>query len=302
MDWSDVPHLLALARGRTLAAAASSTGTDPTTVRRRIDALEASLGARLIARAPHGWRLTRAGEAAVAAAQRAEAAIADLERAAAGSATEIRGRVRITTVEVLASRVLAPVLPRLHARHPALQIDLITTTRVLDLQAGDADIALRTIRPTRAGIRRRRLVTFSERPYVARSFLEARGLDPADVTTLDGLPVVLLLGPGDHGWLAGLGDAEVVLRSTSADAAYQAIRRGLGIGLVPEVVGQLDHRLVPLPELPASGHRELWLACPEDLADVARVRAVMDFLAESLPARATGQRPATRSASRTAPS
>ncbi len=297
MEWSDVPHLLALARSGTLSAAARATGTDPTTVRRRIDALEESLGARLVVRSPQGWRLTRAGEAAVAAAQRAESALADLERAAAGSATEVRGRVRITTVEVLASRILAPVLPRLQARHPDLQVDLITTNRVLDLQAGEADIGLRMIRPTRAGVRRRRLATFAERPYAARSFLEARGLDPAEVTSLDGLPVVLLLGPGDHSWLAGLGDARVVLRSTSADASYQALRRGLGVGLVPEVVGDMDRRLVRLPALPASGSRELWLACPEDLADVARVRAVMDFLAEVLPARAAF----TTGASRTAP-
>jgi DNA-binding transcriptional LysR family regulator len=289
MDWSDVPHLLALSRGGTLAAAARATGTDATTVRRRIDALEAGLGARLVVRAPGGWRLTRAGEAAIAAAQRAEAAMADLQRAAAGTATEVRGLVRLTTVSVLASRLVAPVLPRLHARHPDLEIELITSTRVLDLQAGEADVGLRTVRPTRAGVRHRRLATFSARPYVGESFLRDRGLEPGEITSLDGLPVVLLMGPGDGRWIEGAGDARVVLRTTSPEAAHQAIRRGLGVGVVADVVGERDHRLVALPGLPVAGHRDLWLACPEDLADVARVRAVMDFLAEVLPERARGR-------------
>lgn len=100
---------------------------------------------------------------------------------------------------------------------------------------------------------------------------------------------MLLLGPGDHRWLEGLGDARVVLRTTSAEAAHQAVRRGLGVGLVADVVGERDRRLVALPGLPVASPRDLWLACPEDLADVARVRAVMDFLAEVLPARALGR-------------
>ncbi len=284
MDWRDVPHLLALARAGNLAQAARATGTDPTTVRRRIDALEKELGAQLVVRGNHGWRLTDAGKAAVSAARRAEAAMNELAQVASGSATEVRGRVRIATVEVIGSRLIMPILPRLMERHPGLTVDLLCSTRVLDLVAGEADVALRTVRPTQAAVRCRRLASVVERPYASTRLLERLGIRAEDITSLDGMPVALLLGPSDAPWMARLGEPEVVMRTTSASIGVQAIRRGLAVGLVPDVVAAMDDRLVPLTNLDVPRRvRDLWLACPESLAHVARVRAVMDYLAERVP-------------------
>jgi len=288
VEWGHVPHLLALAREGTLSAAARSLGTDPTTVRRRLDALERELGARLVLRGPDGWRLTAAGERAVAAAARAESALADFSRAAAGSATEVEGRVRITTIEVLATRIIVPSLVGLRERHPRLTVDLWCGARMLDLLKGEADVAVRTVRPQAGAYRCRRLATVVERPYASRSLLERLDVDPHSVQDLCTLPVVLLLGPGDHEWTRPLGDPDVAMRSTSATAALQAVRAGLGAGMLADVLADPDPELVRLEGLPVAKERELWLVCPEDLADVARVRAVLDHLVEIVPARASG--------------
>ncbi|MCB9745198.1 MAG: LysR family transcriptional regulator [Alphaproteobacteria bacterium] len=280
MNWDDLRFLLALSREGTLTRAARTLRTDATTVRRRVDRLEADLDAVLVLRSGEGWRLTQAGEQAALAGARAEAAVAELRRQTRGSASEVQGRVRLTTVEVLATRLIVPHLRRLRAQHPALSVDLLCTNRTLDLNRGEADVALRMVRPTSGSLRVRRLAEVRERPYVARRLLDRLGFSPKEVRSLDALDVVLMMGTGDHRWTLGLGEAHVAARSTSASAHYVAVQAGLGVGMLADVMAREDPELVPLPGLEVERSRPLWLLCPEELAEVARVRAVMDFVTE----------------------
>ena len=72
MNWDDTRIFLALTRAPSLRAAARSLGVDQATVGRRLNALEAELGAKLFLRAKDGYLLTAAGETALAAARRME--------------------------------------------------------------------------------------------------------------------------------------------------------------------------------------------------------------------------------------
>ena len=73
--WDDVRVFLALWRGRTLTAAATSLKVNPSTIGRRIDALETAIGARLFDRSPDGVSPTPAGEQLLMHAERVEAAM-----------------------------------------------------------------------------------------------------------------------------------------------------------------------------------------------------------------------------------
>src|SRR5206468_3762474 len=61
-DWDDLRFFLAAARAGTLSAAATALGVEPSTVGRRLEALEASLGTRLFRRSQRGYVLTEAGQ------------------------------------------------------------------------------------------------------------------------------------------------------------------------------------------------------------------------------------------------
>ena len=78
MNWDDTRIFLALTRAPSLRAAARSLGVDQATVGRRLNALEAELGAKLFLRAKDGYLLTAAGETALGAARRMESAALDL--------------------------------------------------------------------------------------------------------------------------------------------------------------------------------------------------------------------------------
>ena len=125
MEWSDLRHVLAAARAGTLAAAARRLGVNQTTVSRRIAAAEAALGVRLFDRVDGMLRPTREGEAAVARAAQIEREVEALARGIGGADAAPAGVVRLTTVPILANRLLVPAVPKLHAAYPLLQIELI---------------------------------------------------------------------------------------------------------------------------------------------------------------------------------
>ena len=72
MDWDHFRVFLAVARSGQLSAAARRLGVNHTTVARRLDAMEAELGATLFERRPTGCVLTEAGERLIPLAERIE--------------------------------------------------------------------------------------------------------------------------------------------------------------------------------------------------------------------------------------
>lgn len=279
-DWDDLRFLLAVHREGSLVAAGRRLRVDATTVGRRIAALERGLKTKLVGRSGASLVLTPTGHRVAEAAERAEHAVIEAERLASGDGDTPSGRVRLTTLQDVADALVLPVLPELKRRWPAVRVDLWCTARILDLVAGEADLSVRVGRPTEPDLVARRLCTLVERPHVARSWLEERGLAPSDVVDLDGHAVLLLLI--EERWTDGLGQARPALRASAMSTLIAAARLGMGIVMAPEALAQPFTELVPLPSLPVTRERTLWLAMPQDLAAVPRVRVVADLLVETL--------------------
>ncbi len=156
MDWQDIPHFLALARGGTLSAAARALRVNHATVSRRVAALEERLGAPLFERTPAGYVLTAAGRGVLARAEAMEAAAAAIPEAV-GADGAVTGIVRVTLARVLADGFVACRLAPLLAAHPGLEVGLAAESRTLSLARREADIALRLARPRRGALLARRV-------------------------------------------------------------------------------------------------------------------------------------------------
>lgn len=275
LDWSDLRIVLGLARFGTLAEAARRLRIDPTTVARRITKAEAALGVRLFDRVEGVWRPTGAGASAAAAAERMEGEAGGLAEALAGADTRVAGTVRLTAVPLLVDRVLIPALPALLARHSDLILELIAEPRSLSLTRREADLALRLARPTgEQATLARRIGRLAYAAY-APAGVDAAGLPwigyddsmadlpPArrtsELAARDGVP------------LAGL-------RVNDGGGLLQAIRAGIGRGVLPRPVGDRAGGLVRLDDPDAALERELWLLVHPELRGLARIRAVVEWL------------------------
>lgn len=281
-DWDDLRFLLAVHRGGSLAGASRTLRVDATTVGRRVDQAEAHLGAPVFVRQRGAWRPTALGAEVLRAAERAERAVQEAAQAAREAGSTPSGRVRLTTVEAVATWLVPQVLPDLQARWPHVELELSTTTRVLDLARGEADLAIRVGRPREPDLVARRLGGFTERPYASRTWLSERGLEPGRLASLDGVPVCVMPGTGQRADLARLGASRVVLRSSSTRALIEAVAHGGGVGLLPSRLVAGDDRVVHLDGLGVERRRDLWLVFREEVGRTPAVRAVVDLLTERL--------------------
>ncbi|WP_374547372.1 LysR family transcriptional regulator, partial [Rhodoblastus sp.] len=143
IDWNDVRYALAVARGGSLAAAARALNVDQTTVARRLRMLEACVGAALFERLKGRFAPTPAGETLMERGLRIEQEIAALRHLGSDNEAQIRGVVRLTAIEAIISHYLARNLAELRARHPELAVELIGSSRNLDLSCREADLAIR---------------------------------------------------------------------------------------------------------------------------------------------------------------
>jgi len=287
LDWNDLRYFLAVARTGSTLAAGRSLRVSQTTAARRVTALEAALGLTLFERRSTGYVLTPAGEALMETACAMEAAAGRFADAAAAQGREIGGTVRLTTDEIFAVTILAPMLRDLHERHPAIRIELDTTEEKRDLGAGQADVALRSSKgPTDAGLVGRRVASDNWTIYCSRDYAAAHGC-PRRRRELAGHNFIGGGSPGVwqvyRAWLDrnGLTDA-VAMQHDSSSGMLSAVRAGFGLAVLPCMVADADPDLIQCLPPDPDNERELWLLTHERLRHTPRIRAVLDFLYERL--------------------
>lgn len=282
MDWDDLRHFLAAYRSGSLAGAARALGCEYTTVGRRIAALEAALGTTLFKRTPEGLTPTPAATELMPLAEQIEQATHTIARRAAGHDERIEGVVRLTCAEGF-SAYIVDQLADLRTRHPDLTVEVIADLRSLDLLRGEADLALRLTPSTQQDLVTRALCEMPWRMVATAAYVARRGV-PSPLTDLHGHEVVgfddaLVTIPGAR-WLADHGEgATVVCRGNSVHAVRDAAAAGLGLTVLPHFFAARDPRLQRLSE-EVLGARTMTLVVHPALTQVARVRAVMDFLVE----------------------
>lgn len=279
MDWDDVRSFLAIARARSLSGAARDLGVRQSTMSRRLDALEAKAGARLLQRTPAGYELTALGEAILGNAERMEAEAIAVDRIVQGRDVELTGTVRVTTVEFIAEQLLPQVINRLHARYPGIAVDVLSDTRSLNLSRREADLAIRMTRFEGNQLVSRKLATAASGLYVSEGYLAAHGTmssghDHAVVTVLEDqahLP--------EQRWLeAQLPRARVALRSNNRTVQCEAVQMGLGAACLPCIMTERYPGLIRMPDTAFGPDREVWIGVHADLRHMPRIRAVIDAL------------------------
>jgi DNA-binding transcriptional LysR family regulator len=164
---ADMRLFAALAEHASFVRAARALRVPPSTLSRRIAALEAALGVRLVHRTTRSFALTAAGEqfaarctAVAELAERAEREIRDLEGADAG-------RVRLTAPVLLGEALLGPIVADLRIHHPRITLDIVLLDRRVDLFAEGFDLAIRIGALADSSLVTRSLGTASVRAYAS---------------------------------------------------------------------------------------------------------------------------------------
>lgn len=275
--------------------AARRAGVSPGQVSKTISALEDQVSARLFERTTRAVRLTAEGEARL---EPARALIEAAGRLRTGEETgdALVGTIRISAPVIYGARILSPLIGQFLNRNPGLSVRLTLTDHRSDLVADGLDMALRIGTLSDSSLRGRKLSTVALRLLASPALIEDRER-PRSPAALAALPCVIDLNlPEPRRWtFMRDGDSETVridgrLETDSAEVVLQAVSAGVGVGLVPDFClgpDRLAGLVTLLPEWEAPA-RDVWLLWPSGRHLAPRTRALVDYLASTLPAMQAG--------------
>ena len=185
-------------------------------------------------------------------------------------------QVRISAPPSVAARIIAPQIAQFHQAFPHITLILSGESAIAELDRGDAEVAVRMVRPQqpdllvqRIGMMRYALYATPQHaalPEAARAFIAYDHHYQHQ--------------PHQQWLLLLLQGRPVVFEASDLFSLQEAARSGLGAVVLPTFVADNDPELVVLPTAIAAPTRELWLVTYPDLARSVAVRAVMTFLAD----------------------
>ncbi|MEN0066498.1 MAG: LysR family transcriptional regulator [Myxococcota bacterium] len=283
LDWDDLRTVLEVHREGTLTHAATRLAVTRTTVGRRLKQAEERLGVRLFDRTPEGLSVTEAGHDLVQTALRVEEEVLASENRLLGRKTDLRGPLRITTVDFV-YEAIAPVFASFVERYPSVEVTVLDEESPASLLRREADIALRVGNKPAEHLVGRRLLRLRFAVYAARSLADrvGPGASLADWPWLHWDERKEEARWFDH-WLAEQAPgARVVMRCSTFPVLRRSIRAGIGVLFLPKNLGDADPDLVPIGKDLEGEDREVWALTLADLRPNPRVRAFMDHAYDAL--------------------
>jgi DNA-binding transcriptional LysR family regulator len=145
LDWDHVRVFLATMRAKSLRSAAEQLRLSHPTARRRLGALEEQLGLRLFDRRRDGLHPTLEASDLLHAAEAVEVAMEALGRVAQAADPALRGPVRVTVPDLVATDLLMPDFVEFARRWPQIELEIDPTYTLANLDRGDADVAIRSM-------------------------------------------------------------------------------------------------------------------------------------------------------------
>jgi DNA-binding transcriptional LysR family regulator len=289
INWDNLRVFLAVARSRSALESAAALKLDHSTITRRLKKLESKLesdiGSQLFDRSPQGHVLTPIGQRLLGSVEEIERTLARVDSKIGGDNQVLTGHVRLGATEGFGSAFLAPHLADFCARHPSIEVDLLAVPRFVNLSKREADLAVSIERP-RAGsfvvckLSDYRLAVYGTREYLRQHPPIRRPTDLAahrfigyvdELAFSAELRYLQKITPG----------ARVALRSTSIVAQMQAVRRGHALGVLPCFLAAGHDDLERVLSDEASVVRTFWMYAPKAQREIARVRALWDYLRDA---------------------
>jgi DNA-binding transcriptional LysR family regulator len=287
MELDDIRALVEVVNAGGFVKAASRLGVSKSIVSRRIARLEAELGTRLLHRNTRGIGPTDAGSDLAARGERILSDVADARDAVAGHHSEMVGRFRIALPLSFGIRHMTPVLAKLHAEHPRLEIDVCYSDTAVDLLAGRFDAAVRIGRLKGSTLVARRIAPVSLIVVASPAYVERHGapVRPADLAKHKCL---IYSGPPQRQtWQFRVGKKRVTVspdglfHSDNGEGLVGAAEAGIGIAALPDFIvsdGLRTGRLVRLLEDFPLQEGAVYVVRPPSRTVPAKVRVLTDVM------------------------
>lgn len=285
-DWNRAKAFLVTAQEGSLSAAARALGMSQPTLGRQVAALEKELGVILFERVGYKFMLTPSGLALLEHVQAMADVAAKVSLVASGQSQSIEGTVCISASEVHAVFLLPPIIAKIRRLAPKIHIEIVATSKVSDLRQREADIAIRNFRPTQLELIAKKVKDSVAHFYASTAYVASLGesfdlerLNKADFISFDGSGT-LLTRLNAMGLKLTKDNFPIITESYLTH--WELVKQGLGIGIMPEEIGDAEPKVARVPAGIEPFQFPMWLTTHRELNTNRRVRMVFDLLAQEL--------------------
>jgi len=288
MDWDKLKVFHAAAEAGSFTHAGEQLGLSQSAVSRQVSALEQELSVSLFHRHARGLILTEQGDLLFRTAHDVFMQLQAARAKLTDSRERPTGVLKVTTTPGLGIHWLIPRLGEFTALYPDMKISIIITDEELDLSMREADVAIRSRKPTQPDLIQRKLFSLGMHAYCSPEYIKRFGT-PRSLSDLDSHRIVLLtdmnMSPHFHNrtWLIeaarnGSPPREPYFKVNSILGLVQACEHGLGIAALPDYLVEDNNSVVQLFGESDSIQYDTYFIYPEELKNVARVQVFRDFV------------------------
>jgi len=273
MNWDDLRFFLALAREGTVSGAGRALAVKHTTVARRISALEDQLGSRLFDRLASGYAMTQVAENLYQHALSMEEVAQAADREVFGMDAQLSGTLKLASSYDLFTRLITPRLCEFTEQYPSIDIELLSSTGLVDLSNRQADIALRISPKPPDYLIGKKVLPLSHGIYGSDRYLKKKRVNEK-----------LILWEHERNTPEWVNDhfsgARVVVRANDIMTKMEAVKNHMGLARLPCYVADAEPSLRRLDVTLMPSNWGVWVLSHVDLRSTARVRVCREFLIE----------------------
>ncbi|RMQ45542.1 Transcriptional regulator [Pseudomonas cichorii] len=286
----DLSFFYLLANQGSLAATARELGITPPAVSKRLSALEARFGVRLVNRTTRSMSLTTEGELYFSHAARILTQIDEVEQLVSSSRATPKGLIRVNASLGFGRRHIGPALAAFFSRYPEVEIQLEISDHPLDLATHGFDLGIRFGTLPDAAFHARKIASNRRLLCASPLYLERHGV-PQRLSDLQQHNCIFLRqNETPHGvWSFTNGGKTQNIKVRGAlgcndgEVALNWALEGYGILLraewdIARYVRSGRLRLVLEDQTPTRA--DVYAVYPQQLHLSARVRSLIDFLVE----------------------
>lgn len=287
LDWDKLRVFHAAAEAGSFTHAAETLHLSQSAISRQVSALEHDVGVPLFNRHARGLVLTEQGEMLFRTAHDVLMKLESIKSRLAETKDRPSGVLRVTTTVGLGTGWLTERSKEFLDLYPEINLQLVLTNEELDLTMRQADCAVRLREPSQPDLIQRRLFTVHLHAFASQGYVDKHGA-PKSVPDLDDHRIVTF-GEPVPSYLSGLNALETVgkpegqrrtavLQINDLMSIMRAVRRGVGIAMLPDYMAGKDSGMVPvLTELEGPSF-DTFFVYPEAMKNQAKLKAFRDFM------------------------
>lgn len=287
MDWDKLRVFHAVAEAGSFTHAGDKLNLSQSAVSRQISALEESVHAPLFHRHARGLILTEQGELLHQTVRDVFHKLAMAQAQLSESFDQATGPLKITTTVGFGSTWLARHIREFIEENPDVEVSLFLTDTEVDLGMRQADVAIRMAEPRQPDLIQRPLANIPSSVFGRKEYFEQRG-KPATPSDLDNHDLIVFgydapLPSPSVNWLLTAGadpkrKRKPILRVNNFYGIYRAVMSGLGLGMLPDYMGQIAPELEAVLSEAEGPPTKAYFVYPEELRHSQRVMRFRDFL------------------------